>query len=216
MIPQTEWLLSHSPEENTEVHRRDCGLSTFCPALVFGGQQGSLTPRQLPCPLLALLSPRPYRLWVNTGLAGGLALWVPGYVEPPFSSCTKGGRRKCTGDLGTFSALPLICWVTWALLNSPGLSLFVCKMGNSEEMQQCALDSLAVKGLSSSSDGKASACNADLGSIPGLGRFPRRRKWQPTAVFLPEESHGQRSLAGYSPWGHKELDTTEQLTHTRQ
>ena len=39
-----------------------------------------------------------------------------------------------------------------------------------------------------------------------------RRKWQPTPVFLPEESHGQRSLAGYSPWGCKELDTTERLT----
>ena len=42
--------------------------------------------------------------------------------------------------------------------------------------------------------------------------FPRkicwRRKWQPTPVFLPGK-HGQRSLAGYSPWGHKELDTTE-------
>ena len=36
-----------------------------------------------------------------------------------------------------------------------------------------------------------------------------RRKWQPTPVFLPGESHGQRSLAGYSPWGRKELDTTE-------
>ena len=36
-----------------------------------------------------------------------------------------------------------------------------------------------------------------------------RRKWQPTPVFLPEKSHGQRSLVGYSPWGHKELDTTE-------
>ena len=35
-----------------------------------------------------------------------------------------------------------------------------------------------------------------------------RRKWQPTPVFLPGESHGQRSLEGYSPWGHKELDTT--------
>ena len=42
---------------------------------------------------------------------------------------------------------------------------------------------------------------------------PRRRKWQPTPVFLPGESHGQRSLAGYSPWGCKELDTTERLTH---
>ena len=64
-----------------------------------------------------------------------------------------------------------------------------------------------------SSDGKESACNVgDLGSIPESGRFPWRRKWQPTPVFLPGESHGRRSLAGYSPWGFKELDTTEQLT----
>ena len=42
-----------------------------------------------------------------------------------------------------------------------------------------------------------------------------RRKWQPAPVFLPVKSHGQRSLAGYSPWGNKELDTTEQLNiHT--
>ena len=39
-----------------------------------------------------------------------------------------------------------------------------------------------------------------------------RRKWQPTAVFLPEKSHGQSSLMGYSPKGHKELDTTERLS----
>ena len=38
---------------------------------------------------------------------------------------------------------------------------------------------------------------------------PWRRKWPPTPVFLPGESHGQRSLVGYSPWGCKELDTTE-------
>ena len=38
-----------------------------------------------------------------------------------------------------------------------------------------------------------------------------RRKWQPTPVFLPGKSHGWRSLVGYSPWGHKELDTTEHL-----
>ena len=47
--------------------------------------------------------------------------------------------------------------------------------------------------------------------IPGLGRSPGRRKWQPIPVFLPGESHGQRSLAGYSPRGPKELDMTEQL-----
>ena len=37
----------------------------------------------------------------------------------------------------------------------------------------------------------------------------RWRAWQPTPVFLTGESHGQRSLVGYSPWGHKESDTTE-------
>ena len=49
----------------------------------------------------------------------------------------------------------------------------------------------------------------DAGSIPGFGRSPWRRKWQPTPIFLPGKSQGQRSLAGYSPWGHKELETIE-------
>ena len=44
---------------------------------------------------------------------------------------------------------------------------------------------------------------------PCVGKTPGSRKWQPILVFLPGESHGQRSLVGYSPWGHKELDTTE-------
>ena len=49
-------------------------------------------------------------------------------------------------------------------------------------------------------NGKESACNAgDLGSIPGLGRSPGGRAWQPTPVLLPGESHGQRNLGGYSP-----------------
>ena len=46
-----------------------------------------------------------------------------------------------------------------------------------------------------------------------VGKIPWRRKWPPTPVFLPGESHGQRSLAGYSPWGRKKLDTTEQLNN---
>ena len=51
---------------------------------------------------------------------------------------------------------------------------------------------------------------------PWVGTIPWRRKWQPTPVFLLEKFHGQRSLAGYSPWGHKELDTSEQMNaHTR-
>ena len=48
--------------------------------------------------------------------------------------------------------------------------------------------------------------------VQSLGQEdPWRRKWEPTPVFLPGEFHGQRSLAGYSPWGHKELITTEQI-----
>ena len=58
--------------------------------------------------------------------------------------------------------------------------------------------------------GVESPCNAGHpGSIPGLGRFPWRREWLPTPVFLPGEFHGQRSLGGYSPRGCKESDTTE-------
>ena len=59
------------------------------------------------------------------------------------------------------------------------------------------------------SDGKASVYNAgDLGSSPGLGRPPREGHGNPLQYSCLENSHGQ-SLAGYSPWGHKELDTTK-------
>ena len=64
------------------------------------------------------------------------------------------------------------------------------------------------------SGSKASVYNAgDPGSIPGLGRSPGEGR-QSTTVLLPGKSHGQRSLVGYSPWGRKELDTTERLHFT--
>ena len=66
-------------------------------------------------------------------------------------------------------------------------------------------------GFPGGSDGRESACSAgDLGSIPRSGKS--RRRWLATPVFLPGEFHGQRSLVGYYPWGHKESDTTEPLT----
>ena len=59
--------------------------------------------------------------------------------------------------------------------------------------------------------GKESACQCGrCGFSPWVGKIPWRRKWQPTPVFLPGKSHGQRSLVGYSPWGCKEWDMTEQ------
>ena len=69
-------------------------------------------------------------------------------------------------------------------------------------------------GFPGGSDSKESVCNTeDLGSIPGSGRFPWRREWQPTPVVLPGESPQTEEPGGlYSPWGCKELDTTERLT----
>ena len=50
----------------------------------------------------------------------------------------------------------------------------------------------------------------DYRSDPWVGKIPWSRAWQPTPIFLPGESHGQRSLAGHSPWGHEE---SAQHTH---
>ena len=47
---------------------------------------------------------------------------------------------------------------------------------------------------------------------PYVRKIPWLRKWQPTPIFLPGKLHGHRSLAGYGPWGHRELDTTECLS----
>ena len=59
-------------------------------------------------------------------------------------------------------------------------------------------------------DGKDSTCSAgDLGLIPGLGRSPGGGHGNSLQYSCLENPHGQRSLAGYSPWGHKESDTTE-------
>ena len=67
--------------------------------------------------------------------------------------------------------------------------------------------------------GKESTCNAedtgDVGSVPGWGRFPGGGHGNPLQYSCLENPHGQRSLAGYSPWDPKELDMTE-CTHTQR
>ena len=68
-------------------------------------------------------------------------------------------------------------------------------------------------GFPGGSDGKESAYSAgDLGSIPGLGRSSGGGHGNPLQYSCLENPHGQRSLEGYSPWGHKELDMTERLS----
>ena len=63
------------------------------------------------------------------------------------------------------------------------------------------------------SDSKESTCNeGDLGLIPELGRSPGGKHGNPFQYSCPENPHGQRSLLSYSPWGHKESDTTKHST----
>ena len=56
---------------------------------------------------------------------------------------------------------------------------------------------------------------ASAGDPSSISKLLSRKEWPPTPLFLPGGSHGQRSLVDYSPWGHKELDRIEKLTHTR-
>ena len=68
-------------------------------------------------------------------------------------------------------------------------------------------------GFPGGSDGKESTCNAgDLGLIPGSGRSPGGGHGNPLQYTRLENPHGQRSLAGYSPWDRKESNTTEGLS----
>ena len=72
-----------------------------------------------------------------------------------------------------------------------------------------------LKGFPDGSDGKESACNVgDPGLIPGLGRSPGEENGNPLQYSCLEKSHWQRSLVGYSLWGRKESDMTDQLHFT--
>ena len=79
----------------------------------------------------------------------------------------------------------------------------VCRMGHTFELREASLVAQTLKNLPA----------IQATQVWPLGwEDPWRREWQPPPVFLPGESHGQKSLMGYSPWGHTELDTTEWLT----
>ena len=72
---------------------------------------------------------------------------------------------------------------------------------------------IVQRGFPGGTDGKESACNAgDPGAIPWSGRSPGGGLGNPLQHFCLENPHGWRTLAGYSPWGRKELDATERLT----
>ena len=74
------------------------------------------------------------------------------------------------------------------------------------EIKEGLENSLEVQGFPCGSAGKESTCNVgDLGSIPGLGRYPLEKETATHSSILAGEFHGQRRLVSYSPWGHKDF-----------
>ena len=88
--------------------------------------------------------------------------------------------------------------------------------GSKYQLHCLAFDRI-LEGLLRWLSGKEPTCQCRRHKRPGFnpwdGKISRRRAWQPTPAFLPGEPHGQKSLVGTSPWGHKETDTTEAGTH---
>ena len=88
----------------------------------------------------------------------------------------------------------LIYW-HWVVVKKS--AAFICRTASKERLPRWL-------------SGKESACQCRRhGFNPWVRKIPWRRKWQPTLVLLTGNSHGQRRLEGYSPWGGKELDMTE-------
>ena len=82
-----------------------------------------------------------------------------------------------------------------------------------KQSSQCHHEFFSLSSSPGGTSGKEGSCQCRtwkrLRFSPWVGKIPWRRVWQPTLVFLPGESHGQRSLLGYSAWGHKEWDMTQ-------
>ena len=75
---------------------------------------------------------------------------------------------------------------------------------------------MSLMGLPQWLSGKEPACQCRRHRLdPWVRQIPRRKKWQSTPVFLPGKSHGQRSLAGLSPWGHKRVRHTLVIRHNK-
>ena len=93
------------------------------------------------------------------------------------------------------------------------MQLLAFNTPSKESMVESRNETFCIQGLPSGARDKEPACQhrrcKRLEFDPWVGMIPWRRAWQPTPVFLPGEPHGQRSLAGYNPWGHRELDKTE-------
>ena len=122
------------------------------------------------------------------------------------SALSPGAKSRVWGIRATRMWIPAPSLTDHVTLDQKWFTPTVSQITSSHETA-IIITSLPERGFPGGSDSNESTCNAgDSGSIPG------RREWLPTLVFLPGEFHGQRSPAGYSPWGHTELDMNEGLT----
>ena len=97
--------------------------------------------------------------------------------------------------------------------NPPAMQETPSIPGSGRSWRSDRLSTPVFLGFPGGSGSKESTCNAgDLGSIPGLGRSSGGGHGNPLQYSSLENPHRQRSLVGYSPWGCKELDTTERLS----
>ena len=118
------------------------------------------------------------------------------------------------------AVVPWICGPNFVTFSGHQVEHFLFLQGLIESRKDSLWKSQVVTvglGFPSGSDSKESTCNlGDSGSIPGLGRSPGGGHGNPLQCSCLENPHGQMSLVGYSPWGRKESDRTEQLTHVQQ
>ena len=99
-------------------------------------------------------------------------------------------------------------------------SLLCIGEGNGNPLQCSCLENprdegawwAAIYGVAQSWTRLKRLSSSSIALYPWVGKIPQKKEWQLPSVFLPGESQGQRSLEGHSPWGHKELNMTEQLT----
>ena len=141
--------------------------------------------------------------------------------------CSSGSFDSPRRNLENYVTLPGTIWWWWRprnkkwwlifaqidIANTFDLLLFI--LGSREINIFIYTDLILFKGFPDGPAGKESACSTGdrrHGFSPWAGKFPRRRKWQPTPVFLPGESPWTEERVSYSPRGCKESDMTEQLS----
>ena len=147
---------------------------------------------------------------LNMGLLGQEACPLLRRTPPAmFSSLpTRPGPPQSRDQAPTpvWSCSHVQSWHAW-------VCVYFCSQECPEQEPAFVDSSVVSEGFPGGASGKKPACQCRRHKKcrfdPWVRKLPWRRALHPTAVFLPGESHGQRSLAGYSPWGHTESDTTE-------